>query len=99
MQCNQIVVPYVNTVDNLADFFTKPLEGKLFFDNDMRDRIMNVAPSAMGGLARSYRARVHGGVSSDASGVCARALRVVSSYLCKPLVGHQSGTMSPVRCP
>ena len=27
---NQIVVPYVNTVDNLADFFTKPLEGKLF---------------------------------------------------------------------
>ena len=58
---NQIVVPYVNTADNLADFFnfTKPLEGKLFFD--MRDRIMNVAPSAMGGLARSYRARVHGG--------------------------------------
>ena len=61
---NQIIVPYVNTADNLADFFTKPLEGKLFFD--MRDRIMNVAPSAMGGLARSYRARVHGGVSDAA---------------------------------
>ena len=39
---------------------------KLFFD--MRDRIMNVAPSAMGGLARSYRARVHGGVSDAAPG-------------------------------
>ena len=42
------------------DFLTKPLEGKLFFE--LRDRIMNVAPTAMGGLARSYRARVHGGV-------------------------------------
>ena len=64
MENTQIIVPYVNTADNLADFFTKPLEGKLFFD--MRDRIMNVAPSAMGGLARSYRARVHGGLSDDA---------------------------------
>ena len=54
-----ITVPYVNTANNEADFFTKPLEGKLFFD--FRDRIMNVAPTAMGGLARSYRASVHGG--------------------------------------
>ena len=70
---NQIVVPYVNTVDNLADFFTKPLEGKQFFD--LRDRIMNVAPSAMGGLARSYRARVHGGVSDAAPGAPQRMTR------------------------
>ena len=56
----EIVVPYVNTLDNEADFFTKPLEGKLFFE--LRDRIMNVAPTALGGLARSYRASVHGGV-------------------------------------
>ena len=42
----QITVPYVNTVDNLADFFTKPLEGKHFFR--MRDAIMNV-PLELGG--------------------------------------------------
>ena len=33
-------VPYVNTVDNLADFFTKPLPPKQF--TLMRDTIMNV---------------------------------------------------------
>ena len=27
---NQIVVPYVNTVDNLADFFTKPFNANKF---------------------------------------------------------------------
>ena len=36
----QIVVPFVGTADNLADFFTKPLPHKQFFD--LRDRIMNV---------------------------------------------------------
>ena len=84
-------------MDNLADFFTKPLEGKQFFD--LRDRIMNVAPSAMGGLARSYRARVHGGVSDAAPGVCDDAWRSVTSYLSAPLASHQSGTMSLVRGP
>ena len=38
-----IRVPFVKTVDNLADFFTKPLPSKVFFA--MRDQIMNV-PSA-----------------------------------------------------
>ena len=71
----------MNTADNLADFFTKPLEGKQFFD--MRDRIMNVAPSAMGGLARSYRARVHGGLSDDAPGLSDRAWRTVSVTSCR----------------
>ena len=37
---HKLSVPYVNTLDNLADFFTKPLEGKQFFH--MRDIIMNV---------------------------------------------------------
>ena len=37
----QIVVPYVPTCDNLADFFTKALEPKTFFA--MRDKLMNVA--------------------------------------------------------
>ena len=35
-----LVVPFVRTVDNLADFFTKPLGAKAFFP--MRDAIMNV---------------------------------------------------------
>ena len=35
----QIVVPFVSTNDNLADFFTKPLAHKKFFA--LRDRIMN----------------------------------------------------------
>ena len=36
----QLRVPYVNTVDNLADFFTKPLQKNTFFR--MRDILMNV---------------------------------------------------------
>ena len=35
----QIVVPFVSTNDNLADFFTKPLAHKKFLA--LRDRIMN----------------------------------------------------------
>ena len=35
----RIRVPYVNTVDNLADFFTKPLPARTFVP--MRDAIMN----------------------------------------------------------
>ena len=40
----QLRVPYVNTLDNLADFFTKPLPAKQFFA--MRDKIMNVPAAA-----------------------------------------------------
>jgi transposase InsO family protein len=35
----QIVVPFVRSIDNLADFFTKPLPPRIFFP--MRDVIMN----------------------------------------------------------
>jgi hypothetical protein len=42
----EIRVPYVNTADNLADFFTKPLPAKQFFA--MRDRIMNVDSPCVG---------------------------------------------------
>ena len=35
----QIVVPFVKTHDNIADFFTKALEPKQFFH--LRDTIMN----------------------------------------------------------
>ena len=41
----RIIVPYVNTHANLADFFTKPLKPQQFFA--MRDAIMN-APARQG---------------------------------------------------
>ena len=41
---NMIEVPYVRTVDNLADFFTKPLLGDVFIR--MRDQIMNCGTCA-----------------------------------------------------
>ena len=40
VELNQIVVPFVSSVDNLADFFTKPLKPVRFFS--LRDKIMNV---------------------------------------------------------
>ena len=43
---HQIRVPFVRTVDNLADFFTKPLPAKQFFA--MRDMIMNVSDPGVG---------------------------------------------------
>ena len=60
----QIIVPYVESSDNLADFLTKPLEGKTFFR--LRDRIMNVN-SPMGGCDTSTGSRAWGGVK-DRSG-------------------------------
>ena len=40
----ELRVPYVNTADNIADFFTKPLEPRVF--RAMRDVIMNVPPAS-----------------------------------------------------
>ena len=40
VESGQIVVPFVASADNLADFFTKSLDAKQFFP--LRDRIMNV---------------------------------------------------------
>ena len=37
---HRITVPYVNTHENMADFFTKPLAWEQF--RKLRDRIMNV---------------------------------------------------------
>ena len=39
----EIKVPFVSTHDNIADFFTKPLDPKRF--RAFRDRIMNLPPS------------------------------------------------------
>jgi hypothetical protein len=49
-------VPFVSTVDNLADFFTKPLPPRVFIQ--MRDAIMNVPPE----LSPPTTDRVHEGV-------------------------------------
>ena len=54
----QITVPYVNTCDNLADFFTKSQDPKLFFR--MRDEIMNVSPALKHNAA--HASAKHGGV-------------------------------------
>ena len=70
---HQITVPYVNTIHNLADFFTKPLEAKDFFR--MRDVIMNV-PKHSAFVSRMRRVAsllcrgvdsIDGGVLADAS--------------------------------
>ena len=37
---HRIRVPFVSTVNNIADFFTKPLNPRVFIE--MRDKIMNV---------------------------------------------------------
>ena len=37
---HELCVPFVRSVDNMADFFTKPLASPLFFR--LRDAIMNV---------------------------------------------------------
>eukprot|EP00965_Chrysotila_dentata_P043789 1455865-Pleurochrysis_carterae.AAC.1 len=37
---HDITVQFVHTMDNLADFFTKPLPPRVFFK--MRDKVMNV---------------------------------------------------------
>ena len=42
VESNRIVVPYVPSDANLADFFTKPLRPSKFFP--LRDKIMNVSP-------------------------------------------------------
>ena len=38
----QLVVPFVASAENMADFFTKPLAPKQFFP--LQNRIMNVDP-------------------------------------------------------
>ena len=42
VEMNRIVVPFVSSVDNLADFFTKPIKPVRFFE--LRNKIMNVPP-------------------------------------------------------
>ena len=58
VEAGTIEVPYVNTCDNLADFFTKSQPPAMFFT--MRDIIMNVPRGSS--LVCSSRVVEHGGV-------------------------------------
>ena len=63
----RIVVPYVATDDNLADFFTKPLLAKKFFA--MRNSIMNYSfPTASAEPGFGSRGGVEGSEPSPAHG-------------------------------
>ena len=55
----QLRVPYVNTVNNLADFFTKPLAKNDFFR--MRDELMNVPSPDRIAVSRVRSTQVRGG--------------------------------------
>ena len=88
----QIVVPFVATADNMADFFTKPLGPKQFFA--LRNRIMNfdareAAPAAVaatGGttgtalLHHLMRVAFHGQLSA----ALANPGVVVRLHACRP---------------
>ena len=57
---HKIRVPFVNSSDNLADFFTKVIEGPQFFV--LRDLIMNVPRAATHRDATSPGLESRGGV-------------------------------------
>ena len=44
MASNEIRIEYCPTEDMIADFFTKPLQGKQFYK--LRDQVMNIDPSS-----------------------------------------------------
>ena len=57
---NELVVPYVPTDENLADFFTKPLLAKKFFP--MRAKLMNLTAGSLAASTKSEISsdRTHG---------------------------------------
>ena len=57
---HKIRVPFVSTVDNLADFFTKVIEGPQFFA--LRDAIMNIPPAASRASNPTTALELRGGV-------------------------------------
>ena len=69
----RLVVPYVATADNMADFFTKALPASTFYS--MRNQIMNVPSDD----ALAARGKAHGlalrAMFARASGTAARAAR------------------------
>jgi len=62
---HKIRVPFVNSLDNLADFFTKVIEGPQFFA--LRDKIMNVPAASACGPDSSPGLESRGGVERSAA--------------------------------
>ena len=58
-------MPFVNSLDNLADFFTKVIEGPQFFA--LRDKIMNVPAASACGPDSSPGLESRGGVERSAA--------------------------------
>ena len=69
----ELIVPFVSTTSNMADFFTKPLAGEAFFR--LRNSIMNLPPRS-GSAARSSSATVAAPPPPVSPPRRARALRV-----------------------
>ena len=92
---HRIRVPFVSTVNNLADFFTKPLPAKTF--RYFRDRIMNV-PSGDAGSSPRGTLKVGGRTSVGSEGsprlVC--AMRLSSLRLC--CIHSRLSFQTPTQC-
>ena len=81
----ELVVPFVSTTANMADFFTKPLAGEAFFR--LRNTIMNLPPRS-GSAARGSSARAR---ASDSDCASAPARAVDSGDLPAPAVPAERG--------
>ena len=94
----RVVVPFVSTHANMADFFTKPLSGKTFFR--LRNAIMNVSPEerARASLARRALRAAPADQSVQDEPCCGRALRCVAgSPTCRRVRFDDSARDAPVR--
>ena len=105
----QLVVPFVSTHANLADFFTKPLEGNNFFR--LRNIIMNVSTRdrARASLVRHERRRERHRSAACAACGDAGVVKGEACYVCEiartreDSLARQSSRVSfalsaPVRC-
>ena len=94
----RVVVPFVSTHANMADFFTKPLSGKNFFR--LRNAIMNVSPDerARASLARRALRVAQVGRPTQDEPCCGRAVRCVAgSPACRRVRFDDSARDAPVR--
>ena len=76
-----MVVPYVATADNMADFFTKALPPARFYS--MRNKIMNVPPDD----ALAARGKAHG---LALRAMFARAAEATARNACRAVSVHHS---------
>ena len=75
---NEIRIEYCPTEDMIADFFTKPLQGKQFYK--LRDQVMNIDPSS----------KYH----SDHRSVLKPDVENVKSQDSEPTIGREEGAQT-----